>query len=127
MLTFFFAPTGAAMVFNLPQLCARLEIPVPTLGPSASYPEIRGVNTLELAGATDLCFAERADQAEAVQGSRAAMVLVNASFPAVAGPALIRVAQPRASFFELAQDFRSVCEVQGIHPSAVIDPEAVLG
>ena len=115
------------MFLNLQQLCARLDLPVPDLGPGTGPVEIRGVNTLELAGVTDLCFAEQADQAGAVRGSRAAVVLVHDSFPAVAGPTLIRVGQPRASFFRVAEVFLPVSEVQGIHPSAVIDPGAVLG
>ena len=90
------------MVLDLPQLCARLDIPVPVLFPAFEPKQIRGVNTLEMAGQTDLCFAEGLEQAAAVQGSRAAAVLVHDNFPAVTGPALIRVAEPRASFFLLA-------------------------
>ncbi|WP_020508191.1 UDP-3-O-(3-hydroxymyristoyl)glucosamine N-acyltransferase [Lamprocystis purpurea] len=115
------------MVLDLPQLYARLNIPVPVTLPACEPKQIRGVNTLEMAGQTDLCFAEGLEQAQAVQGSRAAAVLVHDSFPAVTGPALIRVAEPRASFFLLAESFLPVSEVQGIHPSAVIDRSAVLG
>ncbi len=115
------------MVFDLSQLCARLQVPMPSGEPALEPPKIRGVNTLELAGATDLCFAEGADQAGAVQRSQAAAVLVHDSFPAVAGPLLIRVPEPRTSFFALAASFQPVSEVQGVHPSAVIDDRAVLG
>ncbi|WP_295388870.1 UDP-3-O-(3-hydroxymyristoyl)glucosamine N-acyltransferase [uncultured Thiodictyon sp.] len=115
------------MVYDLPQLCARLDIPVPALRSALASPEFRGVNTLQLAGDTDLCFADGADQIPAVQHSGAAAVLVHDSFPVVSGPLLIRVAEPRASFFLLAESFRPTSEVQGIHPSAVIDPGAVLG
>jgi len=115
------------MVFDLPQLCARLDIPVPALSQALYSYDIRGVNTLQLAGSSDLCFAEGADQADAVRQSGAAAVLVHESFPAVDGPLLIRVAEPRRSFFLLAASFQPVSEVQGIHPSAVLDPGAALG
>lgn len=115
------------MTFNLPQLCARLDFPVPALDPGLNLKEFRGVNTLELAGETDLCFAEGAEQAAAVAGSRAAAVLVPEAFPAVSGPLLLRVAEPRQLFFHAAEAFIPVSEVQGIHPTAVIDAGAVLG
>lgn len=111
------------MVLDLPQLCARLGITTTTDEPLS----IRGVSTLELAGETDLCFAERADQADAVEASRAGAVLVPESFPALAGPLLIRIAEPRAGFFQIAELFVPPSEIHGVHPSAVIDRLAILG
>ncbi|MGE5152867.1 MAG: UDP-3-O-(3-hydroxymyristoyl)glucosamine N-acyltransferase [Bdellovibrio bacteriovorus] len=111
------------MVLDLPQLCARLG-----LAPLSDEPlAIRGVSTLELAGETDLCFAEGVEQADAVEGSRAGAVLVPETFPALAGPLLIRVADPRRGFFAIAECFVPPSEIRGIHPSAVIDRGAVLG
>lgn len=111
------------MVLDLPQLCARLGIAALPQEPLA----IRGVSTLELAGETDLCFTERADQADAVESSRAGAVLVPESFPALAGPLLIRVADPRRRFFAIAECFVPPSEIHGIHHSALIDRGAVLG
>lgn len=111
------------MVLDLPQLCARLGITTTADEPLS----IRGVSTLELAGETDLCFAERADQADAVESSRAGAVLVPESFPALAGPMLIRVAEPRHGFFAIAECFVPPSEIHGIHLSALIDRSAVLG
>ena len=111
------------MVLDLPQLCARLGITTTADEPLS----IRGVSTLELAGETDLCFAERADQADAVESSRAGAVLVPESFPALAGPILIRVAEPRRGFFAIAGCFVPPSEIHGIHHSALIDRGAVLG
>jgi UDP-3-O-[3-hydroxymyristoyl] glucosamine N-acyltransferase len=111
------------MVLDLPQLCARLGV-TPTPDEPLS---IRGVSTLELAGETDLCFAERADQADAVESSRAGAVLVPESFPALAGPLLIRVPEPRHGFFAIAECFVPPSEIHGIHHSALIDRSAVLG
>jgi len=115
------------MTLDLPQLCARLGVPVPALDAGRGPAEIRGVNTLELGGETDLCFAESKDQQSAVEGSRAGAVLVPEDFPAVAGTLLIRVAEPRARFFQVAGAFVPPSEIRGLHPTAVIDPGAVLG
>ncbi len=113
------------MVLALDQLCARLGLPAPDC---AEEPlEIRGVSTLDLARETDLCFAERPDQADAVEGSRAGAVLVPLDFPALAGPRLIRVPEPRGAFFRVAEAFVPASEVRGIHPTASIDRGAVLG
>ncbi|MBK1700390.1 UDP-3-O-(3-hydroxymyristoyl)glucosamine N-acyltransferase [Thiococcus pfennigii] len=113
------------MVLTLPQLCARLGIPVPTL---AGRPvTIQGVSTLELASETDLCFAERLDQTARVATSHAGAILVPLDFPILAGPRLIRVPDPRAGFFGIAESFIPVPDTRGIHASAVIDGDAVLG
>lgn len=111
------------MVLDFPQLCARLGI----TSTSSENLSIRGVNTLELASESDLCFAEHRDLAAAVAASRAGAVLVPESFPAVTGPILIRIARPRVGFFAIAESFLPPSEIQGIHPSAVIDHGATLG
>jgi UDP-3-O-[3-hydroxymyristoyl] glucosamine N-acyltransferase len=115
------------MVLAFPQLCARLGLPAPALDLADEPLEIRGVNTLELARETDLCFAERSDQADAVEASRAGAVLVPTDFPALAGPRLIRVPEPRTDFFRVAESFVPASEIRGIHETATIDREAVLG
>jgi UDP-3-O-[3-hydroxymyristoyl] glucosamine N-acyltransferase len=115
------------MVLALPQLCARLGLPAPHQDPADEPLEIRGVSTLELARETDLCFAERPDQADAVEESRAGAVLVPMDFPALAGPRLIRVAEPRTGFFQVAETFVPASEIRGIHPTAAIDRTAELG
>lgn len=111
------------MVLDLPQLCARLGLATLSEEPL----ELRGVSTLELATETDLCFAERADQADLVEASRAGAVLVPERFPELAGPLLIRVSDPRRSFFAIAELFVPPSEIKAIHPSAVIDRSAILG
>lgn len=115
------------MVLDLTQLCSLLQSP-PTAPGSASTPlEIRGVNTLELAGANEVCFAERADQVEVVAASRAAAVVVPQGFPDLAETLIIRSSEPRKAFFRVAEAFLPRSETQGVHPGAVIDPDAVLG
>jgi UDP-3-O-[3-hydroxymyristoyl] glucosamine N-acyltransferase len=114
------------MVLDLAELTALVPDAVPSSKPCAPV-QIRGVNVLELAGDTDLCFAEDATQATAVQSSRAAAVLVPSDFPDLEGGLLIRCPEPRRSFFRIAERFAPEPDISGIHPSAVIDPGAVLG
>ncbi len=115
------------MLFDLAQLCDALRIPAPEASGGMAPIRISGVNTLALAGASDLCFAEHAAQADAVRASRAVAILVPEAFPSLADRLLLRVPAPRQAFFQIAEHFVPSSEFQGIHPSAVIDPTAVLG
>jgi UDP-3-O-[3-hydroxymyristoyl] glucosamine N-acyltransferase len=115
------------MVLDLAQLYTLLRVQ-PSPPDRVEEPlQIRGVNTLELAEATDLCFAERPDQADAVEASLAAAAIVPEDFPAVAGPFLIRSTEPRNDFFRVAESFVPESEIQGVHRTAVIDRLAALG
>ena len=105
----------------------RLREALEALGAAACADRIRGVSTLEQAGPYDLCFAEEAAQSAAVARSQAALILVGESFPAVADKPLLRVADPRACFFEVAALFLPAPETEGRHPSAAIHPDAELG
>lgn len=96
-------------------------------GLSTDDHDILGVNTLEQAGPHDLCFAEAVEQAAAVARSQAALILVGEDFPEVPGKSLLRVADPRARFFDIAVHFVPAPETEGIHPGAAIHPEAKLG
>jgi UDP-3-O-[3-hydroxymyristoyl] glucosamine N-acyltransferase len=128
-------PRDTTMVLDLNQIRDLLEIP-PPLAPAgagtaptshgAAITGLTGVNTLALAGPSDLCFAERADQAEAVGASHAGAVIVPEDFPPVAGPLLLRTAEPRARFFRIAERFVPQASAAGLHPSAVVDPSARL-
>lgn len=106
---------------------ARSREALNALGAAAYADRIQGVNTLEQAGPHDLCFAEEAGQAAAVARSQAALIVVGDNFPAVADKPLLRVADPRARFFEIAAFFLPTPETEGRHPSAAIHPEAELG
>jgi UDP-3-O-[3-hydroxymyristoyl] glucosamine N-acyltransferase len=114
------------MVLDLAELCALVPSSLPPTDAAATL-QIRGVNVLELAADTDLCFAEGPEQAAVVQASRAAAVLVPDGFPEIDGPLLIRAPAPRRSFFQIAELFAPEPDVSGIHPSAVIDTSARLG
>ncbi len=108
-------------------LSTRLREALNALGMAAPTNELQGVSTLEQAGPHDICFAEDAGQAEAVALTRAALVLVGENFPRLADKPLLRVADPRTCFFELAVLFLPEPENEGRHPSAVIHPTAELG
>lgn len=114
------------MVLDLADLFALLPDAIPSAATGKAR-QICGVNTLELASETDLCFAEGLEQATAVQGSRAGAVLVPEDFPELSGPLLIRIPAPRRNFFRVAALFTPGPEISGIHPSAAIDPGALLG
>ncbi|WP_462321175.1 UDP-3-O-(3-hydroxymyristoyl)glucosamine N-acyltransferase [Halochromatium sp.] len=108
----------------------RTDLDPPVTHPAISQPRVNGftgVNTLALAGPSHFCFAEHADQAEAVSASRAGAVIVPHDFPAIAGPPLLRTERPRERFFSIAERFLPRCSPAGIHPSAVVDPSAQIG
>jgi UDP-3-O-[3-hydroxymyristoyl] glucosamine N-acyltransferase len=89
---------------------------------------LTGVNTLALASPSELCFAEGAEQAAAVGESRAAAVIVSRDFPAVEGPLLLRVENPRRRFFEVAERFvLSAAGPNVVAPSAVVAEDARIG
>ncbi|MGB5833484.1 MAG: UDP-3-O-(3-hydroxymyristoyl)glucosamine N-acyltransferase [Thiohalocapsa sp.] len=114
------------MFLDLTGLATRLDIPIPSEA-YATNVRFDGVNTLEQAAATDICFAEQTEHAERVSSSAAGAVLVPEEFPAVSGPLLIRVLDPRGSFFAIAACFLPAAEAAGVHASAQVDPSARLG
>ncbi|WP_058554212.1 UDP-3-O-(3-hydroxymyristoyl)glucosamine N-acyltransferase [Thiohalocapsa sp. ML1] len=95
--------------------------------PAGLSAALSGVADLGAATATELCFAERADQAAAVGASRAQVVVVPLDFPELPEKLLIRCANPRQCFFAIAALFLPPAPPAGIHPGAHIDPSAVLG
>jgi UDP-3-O-[3-hydroxymyristoyl] glucosamine N-acyltransferase len=111
------------MILSLQDLYDRLQLALPI----SDDAEIHGVNTLDQAGPQDLCFAEEAHQADTVARSAAALVLVDPAFPEVPGKRLLRVAEPRALFFEIALWFVPSTTSQGIHPDASVHPDARIG
>lgn len=110
------------MALTLQDLYQRLCIPL-TGGDDI---EIRGVSSLEEAGSQDLCFAESPAQADAVASTAARLILVGEGFPEIPGKRLLRVSDPRDRFFEIALQLIPAPVNQGIHPTAVIAPDAAL-
>jgi UDP-3-O-[3-hydroxymyristoyl] glucosamine N-acyltransferase len=115
------------MTLDLTQLCEELGIAPTAASGNGPMPAIVGLNTLELAGPNDLCFAESADQVAAVTASAAGAVLVPDDFPPINDRVTIRTPSPRTAFFTIAERFAPPSEITGIHPSAVIADDAELG
>ncbi len=89
---------------------------------------IGGVAALHDAGPDQLTFAEHGRLAEQVRLSQAAAVLVPLEFPELdAGPRLIRTGAPRIAFLRVAERFLDPPGASGVHPRAVVHPDAQLG
>lgn len=89
---------------------------------------ISGISTLEAARPGELAFAEHEKYAPQVRGTRASAVIVSKQFPPIERKNLLRVSNPRAAFVKVMYLFQSPTpSMTGIHPTAIIDPSAVLG
>jgi len=95
--------------------------------------EIRRVAKIEEAGEGDITFVANPKYARFLASTRASAVIVGKGLVAPADaatvPALVRVADPYASFLFVLQAFNPPQPPlpPGIHPTAVIDPSAQLG
>ncbi len=89
--------------------------------------ELRGVASLESAGPEDLTYAEGARAIAGAAQSRAGCILVPAG-ATLAGQTTIAVAHPKLAFIRAAQAlYPPRAGVPGVHPTAVIAPDAALG
>jgi len=90
--------------------------------------EIIDVADVEAAGPLDVTFAAGAKAAEKVASSSAACFLVTPDFRNTEERTVIRVPDPRAAFARTIRLFHPEPMIEpGIHPTAVIDPEAEIG
>jgi UDP-3-O-[3-hydroxymyristoyl] glucosamine N-acyltransferase len=88
---------------------------------------ISGVASPERAGAEDLIFVESERQIERAAGSAAAAAVLPPGL-ALAGKTLLRAEKPKLAFARAAALLAApVPAARGIHPSAVIAPDARLG
>jgi UDP-3-O-[3-hydroxymyristoyl] glucosamine N-acyltransferase len=88
---------------------------------------IRGISNIEDAEDGDITFAENEKLLSSAARSRASAVIAPASGAAAAKP-LIRVKNPRFAFAQVLRIFAPEPKVyQGIHPSALIGRNVVLG
>lgn len=89
---------------------------------------IRTAAALEDAGPDQAAFVESKSAAAGAAVSRAGCLLVAEEFPALDGPALIRVRQPRMAFARLV---RALCPAPrpeaGVHDTAIVADSATLG
>jgi UDP-3-O-[3-hydroxymyristoyl] glucosamine N-acyltransferase len=96
--------------------------------------EIHGLSAIEEAGSGELTFLANPKYRKFLATTGAAAVLVpegaeTGPTPGGIGPALLRVADPYRAFLRLADEFYPPPPppAEGIHPSAVVAPTAVLG
>jgi UDP-3-O-[3-hydroxymyristoyl] glucosamine N-acyltransferase len=89
---------------------------------------ITSLNELEAAGPGELTFADSDKYFPQVQASRAAAIIVSATFPKVEGRTLLVVDQPRVAFVKTLHVFQPPeADMTGIHRYAVVAPDAELG
>jgi len=104
-----------------------------TLVAGDSGKAVEGVNSVELARATDLVFAEDAASAAQALASQAGLVVLpEAGVEAdaqTASPArcVVAAAQPRLWFAQAARLLAPVLPVTGVHPTAVVGERVRLG
>jgi UDP-3-O-[3-hydroxymyristoyl] glucosamine N-acyltransferase len=102
------------------RLGARLE-------PPDADVEITGVAGIEEAGAGQITFVANPKYAAAARTTKAAAVIVDDKFPALAVPAL-RTPNPYLAFARALELFYQPPRYEpGVHPTAVIDPTAKIG
>lgn len=80
--------------------------------------------------ATDLALAVNASAVAALAGSKARAVVVSAEHPVPSGsfPAIITAGEPRMALAKLTALFdRGPSQGKGVHPTAVVAPDVVLG
>ena len=89
--------------------------------------EVTGVRGIEEASATEVTFVTNPKYAGLARTTQAAAVLVTPDFPEIPTPTL-RLSNPYLAFSQALGIFYQPPRYEpGIHPSAVIDPTAVIG
>ena len=100
----------------------------------AGEPEqpVEGVNSVELARATDLVFAEDAASAAKALASQARVVVlpaagIEAGAQAESAKCVVAAAQPRLWFAQAAKRLAPTLPMAGVHPTAVVGERVRLG
>ncbi|PIQ98052.1 MAG: UDP-3-O-(3-hydroxymyristoyl)glucosamine N-acyltransferase, partial [Nitrospinae bacterium CG11_big_fil_rev_8_21_14_0_20_56_8] len=90
---------------------------------------ITGISGIEEASAGDLTFVANARYANLAQDTRASAIIASPDIKLSGKTPAIRSANPSLAFARIASIFHDTAPLyfQGIHPSAVIAPEAVIG
>ncbi len=113
---------------NLEQLArtlgAELRLGTADTAAAVTRVEITGVAALEAATAQEISFVANPRYYAAAQTTRAAAVLVEPGFPALAATTL-RIENPYLAFAKAVELFHKARHYEpGVHPTAVIDPTA---
>jgi UDP-3-O-[3-hydroxymyristoyl] glucosamine N-acyltransferase len=90
--------------------------------------ELSQAAPLENAGASDLAFVGSRKAAQQAESSAAGCLIVPLDFPNPMGSTVIRVGEPRTAFARAVSLLHPAPQVEpGIHPTAVIAPDAEIG
>jgi UDP-3-O-[3-hydroxymyristoyl] glucosamine N-acyltransferase len=100
-----------------------------TLAQGSPRQTVDGVNSVELATAADLVFAEDATACAEAMASHAGAIVVRAGLCAAYAPAkaVVEAPQPRLWFARAGRLLAPSLPAAGVHPAAVVAPDAVLG
>lgn len=85
--------------------------------------EVERVNEMTL----DWINPSKKNKQEIAKGSKARVLLVDESITSIAGKVLIRVKNPKVALADVGNHFFVEPPKSGIHPTAIIDPEAKIG
>ena len=89
--------------------------------------EVMGVRGIDEAGPSEITFIANPKYASSARTTRAAAILVEPDFPAIAA-ATLRLANPYYAFSRALGIFYQAPRYEpGVHPTAVIDPSATVG
>jgi UDP-3-O-[3-hydroxymyristoyl] glucosamine N-acyltransferase len=90
---------------------------------------VTGVNSVEMAGPTDLVFAEDASSAAKALASGAGAVVLRAGLTEAypQGRCVVEAGQPRLWFARAAKLLKPALPVAGVHPAAVVCANVLLG
>jgi UDP-3-O-[3-hydroxymyristoyl] glucosamine N-acyltransferase len=89
--------------------------------------EVTGVQGIEEAGPTEITFVANPRYTSLARSTKAAAVVVEPEFPEIA-TATLRIKNPYHAFSRaLGMFYQPPAYVEGIHPTAVIDPTAEIG
>ncbi|HUX27866.1 MAG TPA: UDP-3-O-(3-hydroxymyristoyl)glucosamine N-acyltransferase [Terracidiphilus sp.] len=100
-----------------------------TLAQGSPERAVDGVNSASSASGGDVVFAEDAASAAKSLDSRAGAVVLRAGLGVAYSPdkCVVEAAQPRLWFARAARLLAKALPVTGVHPAAVVAPDAVLG
>jgi UDP-3-O-[3-hydroxymyristoyl] glucosamine N-acyltransferase len=114
--------------FTLEELRERVGGTILPPATGGSPHRISGVAGIEDAGPGDVTFYESPRFLPRLRASRAAAVLVSDAVPGVVIPQIKVDGRPYLKFIDLVQVFHPPRpRVRGVHPSALVDPDATLG
>jgi UDP-3-O-[3-hydroxymyristoyl] glucosamine N-acyltransferase len=109
---------------KLSAIASALEV---RLDGGSADTEVTGLNGIDQAGPGELTFVSNPKYAAAARTTRASAVIVSEDFPAISAPTL-RSKNPYLTFARALELFHPPARyAPGIHPTAVVNPDARIG